>query len=232
MSLRPHFPDPLKLHELLNPGATAHKAGPTLEERVAALERAGLAIPGPGVAAGAVPAKNASGVGGVAWRNPYYCRVYNTSTTVLAMGAAGANLYGPILFPSEDFDVGGLHSTVSNTGRITFPVAGAWEVGWNLPFQASAGYTGGSDVATHLVRNGTWSGGIQTGGTNELVTNHEIPAGGTAIQPWDTKSTIIDAAANDYVELGFRCAETSLAVVSAAGVGLYCNFWAKYLGPV
>lgn len=45
-----------------------------------------------------------------------------------------------LLFNSEDFDIGALHSTVSNTSRLTVPagLAGTYLVGAAIPFAASA----------------------------------------------------------------------------------------------
>jgi hypothetical protein len=64
---KPVFPDPIGRRELLNPGAVAHKAGLSLEERVKALEQAALSRPGPGITEGSVPVTDFAGVGNVQW---------------------------------------------------------------------------------------------------------------------------------------------------------------------
>lgn len=81
----PSFPDPLNQRELLNPGATANKAGLTLEERVKALEQGALSIPGPNIATGAVPTRYSAGVGNIAWRGG--AQVFTASGSISAGGA-------------------------------------------------------------------------------------------------------------------------------------------------
>jgi hypothetical protein len=65
----PQFPDPLNRRELVNPGATAHKAGLSLEDRVKALEQGALGRPGPGVVAGSVPVADTAATGNTRWEN-------------------------------------------------------------------------------------------------------------------------------------------------------------------
>lgn len=48
------------------------------------------------------------------------CRVYNSATVTIASGGSGTQA----TFNSERFDVAGMHSTSSNTGRITIPSGG------------------------------------------------------------------------------------------------------------
>jgi hypothetical protein len=59
-----------------------------------------------------------------------------------ATSAAGQsipnNANTALTFGSEDFDVGGLHSTASNTSRLTAPSAGLWLIGATAEFTASA----------------------------------------------------------------------------------------------
>jgi hypothetical protein len=42
-----------------------------------------------------------------------------------------------LTFGSEDFDIGGLHSTASNTSRLTAPSAGLWLIGATAEFTAN-----------------------------------------------------------------------------------------------
>lgn len=81
----PSFPDPLNQRELVNPGATANKAGLTLEERVKALEQGALSIPGPGIATGAVPTRYSAGIGNIAWRGG--TQVFTATGSISAGGA-------------------------------------------------------------------------------------------------------------------------------------------------
>jgi hypothetical protein len=64
---RPQFPDPLGRRELNVPGATAHKAGLTLEDRVKALEQGAAGRPGPDVSNGSVITSDTTQTGGVKW---------------------------------------------------------------------------------------------------------------------------------------------------------------------
>lgn len=52
--------------------------------------------------------------------DPPRCRVYNNAN--ISVGFIGNTL---LTFNSEFFDVGGMHSTSTNTGRITIPTGGA-----------------------------------------------------------------------------------------------------------
>lgn len=67
MSGAPQFPDRLGIRRPLEPGALASLAGPSLEERIANLERGALGRPGPGVSDGSVITSDTSQVGGVKW---------------------------------------------------------------------------------------------------------------------------------------------------------------------
>jgi hypothetical protein len=61
------------------------------------------------------------------------CRVFHSTTQGLTNATFGALLYN-----SEWFDSASMHSTTSNTSRITFPVAGIYLVGCNVTFAANA----------------------------------------------------------------------------------------------
>lgn len=82
----PQFPDPLGRRELNRPGATAHKAGLALEERVKALELGAAGRPGPGVSNGSVITSDTTQTGGVKWQSP--------ARDVMVMQGGGFNTAG------------------------------------------------------------------------------------------------------------------------------------------
>lgn len=63
----PKFPDPLGVREIVQPGATSHKAGMDIPRRVDAIERGALSAPGPGVTDGSVPMALSSAQGNATW---------------------------------------------------------------------------------------------------------------------------------------------------------------------
>jgi hypothetical protein len=68
--------------------------------------------------------------------NPPACRVYNSATQAVA---DAVNL-APVLFNTEQYDTDSMHSTVTNTGRITFTTAGLYVVGAFVELAAAADY--------------------------------------------------------------------------------------------
>jgi hypothetical protein len=90
---QPQFPDPLGRRELLSPGATAHKAGLSLEDRVKALEQGALGRPGPGVTTGSVPTSDTTQTGGVKW-SPWLSTAWTEVSYATAWSSHGST-YGP-----------------------------------------------------------------------------------------------------------------------------------------
>ncbi len=72
---------------------------------------------------------------GLDWQLPYCCRVYNSGDI-----SVPATTWTTLTFDTDRFDVDGMHSTSSNTERITIPSGGdgIYLFGCNLHFQ----YTG------------------------------------------------------------------------------------------
>lgn len=95
----------------------------------------------------------------------------------------------PILYDSEDFDVGGFHSTVSNTGRLTVPsgYGGVYYIHADINWASNA--TGVRFILLYL--NGT--GGTLIGGASQPATS------GFATR--QTYSVLYPLAATDYVIL-------------------------------
>lgn len=69
-------------------------------------------------------------------RNRPHCRVYNSAAILIPNNTLTA-----LTFDSERFDVGAMHSTVSNTGRLTVPAGGDGiiRVAASIEFAATAG---------------------------------------------------------------------------------------------
>ena len=75
----------------------------------------------------------------------YACYVYQTAVTSISGSAT------TVLFDTELFDSASMHSTSSNTGRITAPVDGLYSVDAMVAFASNA--TGYRDITVN--RNGT-----------------------------------------------------------------------------
>lgn len=89
-----------------------------------------------------------------------------------------------VLWPVEDYDTDAYHSTVTNTSRFTVPLAGKYEVGATVKWDSNTAGT----RAVYVVVNGV------TGTRRAGVLN---PASAGLVQ---SVSTVLDLAANDYVE--------------------------------
>lgn len=108
------------------------------------------------------------------------CRVYNDADISVGNGAFEA-----LTFNSEYFDTDGMHSTVSDTSRITLVTAGTYLVGGNVYFNANA--TGIRRIQIQL-----------NGATVIAYSAMDIDSSTAHIM---TVSTIYAFSANDYVEL-------------------------------
>lgn len=104
-----------------------------------------------------VPFQILSGGAGISLSDPFWaqstdpkhaCHVYHT----LDQTIANDELFHTLLFNSERIDTTGtMHSTVSNTSRITIPQVGLYRISWNIRFQANAT---GTYRAVRTLRNG------------------------------------------------------------------------------
>jgi hypothetical protein len=111
---------------------------------------------------------------------PPACRVYNTA----AINPYTSNAL--ITWNAEEYDTDEMHSTVSNTSRITIQTAGVYSIA--------------------VLLRGSWSGtmtsqaiAIMANGAEHSV--HEVFGISTTVGgSWMTVSTIDDFAANDYIE--------------------------------
>lgn len=167
---------------------------------------------------GAAPVLKASGVdrivlvsydGGTTWYgngSQPCCRVYN-SAAVAEPGGAG--VYTTMTFDSESLDNGGLHSTVSNTSRITIVMPGIYRIFGSITWAASA--TGWRSTA--IFKNG--------GGTAEVDSRADGDAGTTTTLPAET---IVQCVAGDYFEL--KGAQTSGGSLNMNGGAIASYFGA------
>ncbi len=136
-------------------------------------------------------------------------RVYNSANEAITTATFTA-----LTFDSERYDNGGLHSTVSNTSRLTAQKAGAYSLWGNVYFDANA--TGLRQVRIKL-NAVTWiaveSGLPQTDGTALL-----------------TVSTLHRLSVGDYVELVvYQSSGGNLNVVASGDFSP--EFAMQWLGP-
>ena len=137
------------------------------------------------------------------------CRVYNSAAQSIPNTTLTA-----ITFDSERFDVGGCHSTSSNTSRITVPTnhGGKWVIGGSVEFASNV--TGYRQCEIRL--NGTTIIASQMAGAiNGTVTRLSVAAE-------------YALAAGDYVEL--MVAQTSGGALNVQSTGnLSPEFWAYWV---
>jgi hypothetical protein len=119
---RPQFPDPLGRRELNVPGATAHKAGLTLEDRVKALEQGAAGRPGPDVSNGSVITSDTTQTGGVGWIKAGRAYIYRTAAQTISDASWTDIDMDATLYDST----GSMVSLASNT--ITVPRTGYYLV--------------------------------------------------------------------------------------------------------
>jgi len=89
---------------------------------------------------------------GAAWQIMPACAVYNSAAIPLTNGD-----WTTLTFDSERFDTDAMHSTSSNTSRLTIPAGGA---GWysldlNVTISLASGSPGNTDVALRFILDGT-----------------------------------------------------------------------------
>ena len=119
-----------------------------------------------------------SAAGTAAWTTPDGARVYNSTVQTLP-----DNTETLLTYDTERWDNGGLHSTVTNTGRLTALKAGKYLIASDTYFAGNA--TGRREILLYHSAAGN------IGGTT-------IPAPGTR-WPNISVSTIYHLAVNDYV---------------------------------
>jgi len=150
-----------------------------------------------------------SGADTAAWSTPDGARVYNSADETIA-DATGTLL----TFDSERYDNGGLHSTVTNTGRLTAAKAGKYLVTAHVGFWPNA--IGMRTVYLRL--NGATYIAIQ-----------KVPAAAVGVH-YVSVATVYHLAATNYVEvLVYQSSGGNLDIDSTSAYGL--EFAMQWLGP-
>lgn len=138
-----------------------------------------------------------------------HCRVFNSANISINSATATA-----LTFDSERVDVGGLHSIVSTTSRITVPTgaAGFWMFGATVQFAVNAT---GSRMVDVLLNNTTI---IARTWTTSMATDNTV----VAVQG------VYQLAVTDFIEVrAFQRSGGALNVENAANISP--EFWALWL---
>lgn len=135
-------------------------------------------------------------------------RVYNSANISISDAT-----FTDLTFNSERYDTNTIHSTSSNSNRITLPYAGKWLIAGHVAFASNA--TGVR--AVRLYKNGA----------TELARQQS-----NAVVGFDTMISVSTAdvfAVNDYVTLNvYQNSGGALNVLNAANYSP--EFWCQYLG--
>ena len=140
--------------------------------------------------------------------NPPHCRVYNSAA--FSHTSTGNNV--AVTFDSERRDTDTMHSTATNTSRITFTTAGFYAVGGHVEFAANA--TGVRGIA------------IRLGGATYIAADNRLSTGG-ALGTQMSIATRYAFAAGDYVELMAYQSSGGNLNINAAG-NFSPEFWAEW----
>ena len=106
-----------------------------------------------------------------------------------------------LTYNTEDFDTANLHSTTSNTSRLTAPVAGKYLI------TASAEWTNNTSGRRILI--------LELNGTTQIMRDSVSPNNDSGIGPEQSVETVYQLAAGDYVEvIAYQDSGSSLAVQS------------------
>lgn len=135
-------------------------------------------------------------------------RVYNSADISISNATPTA-----LTFNSERYDTSSIHSTSSNTGRLTLPIAGKWRIGATIDWDVNA--TGYRSVL------------IQKNGTTLLAANtHPAASGVDTNQIISTEDVF---AANDYVTL--LVSQNSGGSLNVKSLGNYSpEFYCSFIG--
>ena len=126
-------------------------------------------------------------------------RVLNTSSETIPPW------FTVLTFDKEDFDIGNLHSTQTNTGRLTAPVAGRYLITAEVDWQHDT--------------SGTRLLAIVVNGSKYVAYSIEPPSSdGTLDQ---NVETVCKLAAGDYVEV--LAAQTTSGSLYVSGTGMHDN---------
>lgn len=147
--------------------------------------------------------------------NPPACRVYNTAAETLVNNTALA-----LSFNTERYDTDTMHSTASQTSRITFNTAGVYDFG------ASVSVTGEADYTSVVVD-------IRLNGTTVLARDRLLSDGAfSSNQPVLSVGAQWKFSAGDYIEVVVTQENTSAnsETTVAGGAPFSPEFWAAWIG--
>lgn len=139
--------------------------------------------------------------------NPPTCDLYLSA----AQNAASGTSYASVAFDTEAADTDTMHSTSSNTSRITATTAGLYLVTGTVAFAANAtGYRG-----ARIAKNGSTD-----------VTRTQSPATAAATAHWLNIAALVRLAAGDYVELqALQNSGGNLALTTGVGGTSFQAIW-------
>ena len=150
-----------------------------------------------------------SGANTAAWATPDGCRVYNDANESISNGN-----YIALTFNQERYDNGGMHSTSSNTSRITAQKDGVYLITGHVTFATS-----GTNVREVYIR---------LDGSTNLAQQHATPAAASVCSL--SVTTLFHLSATHYVELVVY-QNTAGALDVTATPDQSPEFAAQWLGP-
>lgn len=145
--------------------------------------------------------------------SPPRCFVYQTATT----NCPTSGTENVLLFDTEQYDTDTMHSTSSNTGRITATTTGLYQVQYTITFAANA--TGYRTVSIRKNANAVAGAGTLL----NVARTNAVSGVGTIV----TAAVDIPLTAGDYIEL-FGLQTSGGALATAAGINL-SSFSARWV---
>jgi hypothetical protein len=142
--------------------------------------------------------------------NPPACHVYNNANQ--AVGDAG--FLDPILYNTESFDTDTMHSTSSNTGRITINTTGLYQVTANIQFAGANDYLYTQLQIKHSVVG--------------FIAGASTQGNGGAYEPWLNASVLAKCTAGEYLYV--TAYQDNTAAASRNIKGTTCWFAAVWVG--
>jgi len=143
--------------------------------------------------------------------DPPKCGVYQ-GTVGSVTTLANATLSGPLLFDTETNDTDNMHSTTTNTGRITFNTAGRYQIIMYVMI------TGATTFSAYSVNPRLNAGGSPSGGTSIRTFDLKTP-GGAPSQATITFTRVFSVS--DYIEI--YVLQTSASSRTTDFAGQYCT---------
>jgi hypothetical protein len=126
------------------------------------------------------------------------CRIYNNAAISIPNNPTAAQ--GTLTFNSERYDTDSMHSTSSNTSRITFNTAGTYDLDLNIRWASNT--------------TGYRQAYFRMNGTTIIAMDHKNPVNGDVTT--QSLSTQYDFVVGDYIEvIVFQNSGGSLNVDSA-----------------